>query len=229
MILPFLLVVSLASPTAEAAPTWLATASDNQGWVDFAWDPTWVLEGGWSHHLSPALRLEVDVAAPIVLVPDLGGLSGETGLSSRFTVRGGWGVEVGLNTGLALARDSLGDKLGWNADLRLRPGWAAERWSAGLDLGFRPTLATRFWPGEPVQDLFGDRPGSEIQSPWDGWVRFTGQRLRAGAAGTLALGNHGVFALSGGFEWTPQAQGLLANPQLGQLPFTVHALGGWRW
>jgi hypothetical protein len=165
------------------------------------------------------------------LLPEFGAWQLSLGLTGAWVSRSGLGATAGLHPDLRFARDSTGTKVAFGAALGTRPGYYAKTFSVALDALWSTAIATHMTHSEAVKDTFRDRyPGDASgDHPQDGWYAFSSHRLRFGAAGGLVVGHAGAIHGSFGFAYTPQVQGIVANPPYAPLPFYVNAGGSYRW
>ncbi len=231
-------LLTLVGLAAASSPLDLARPPGLRGWSRFAWDPTWTLAFGAGHPLPTGGRVErleahAEAVLPIVLLPAFNSGALWAGASGRLG-GGGFGLDLGADTGLIRAESELGRQLGWSVDLWARPGLHGRVGDLALDVGLRQGLATHLHHSAAVHDLYGDRypeggPTGAVTGPTDGWFRAPVERLRVGVLGGKLLGDHLGLSGGGGWEWTPQEQGIPSNPSIGQLPFTVRLDLELRW
>jgi hypothetical protein len=193
--------------------------------VGFAWDPAWAGELG---AVLPGPTLAgsptgwtVDLRLPLALLWPPAGAALEGGLQGRWGED--WGVGAGATSWLAWGRSDLGSTLGWGTDLLARPGWTGERLAAAIELGWHQAWLGWVRHSDAVMDLYGDRPGSPHTAHRSTLLAVPAARLRAGLAGGWAWGEVAALGLGGTFAWTPGSLGMVANPSLGWLPFTMRA------
>jgi hypothetical protein len=204
---------------ALASPPERAPQQASRAWVAGGWDPTWVVELGAGHTVwRETLEAYALLKAPLVLAP-AGGLEAGLGLDVQPDL-GAWRVASGLDVRVAFAASELGRQLGYGLDLWVRPGRALGPVVLAAELGLRQGLATRVWHSEAAQAMGGVR---------DGWLAAPVRRLRVGGLAAWQLSEPVALGVSGGFESTPGALGIPANPSLGQLPFTFTASVEVRW
>lgn len=219
-----LLVLALAVPAAASSTTPLDPALRRAG-LGFAWDPAWVGELGLVLP-GPALAgaqtgWTADLRLPLALLWPPAGAELEGGLQGRWGES--WGVGAGATSWLAWGRSDLGATVGWGTDLVARPGWTGARLSTALELGWHQSWLGWIRHSDAVMDLYGDRPGSVHDARRSVLLAAPAARLRAGLAGGWAWGEAVALGLGGTFEWTPGTLGMVANPSLGWLPFTMRA------
>ncbi len=232
------LTVILARPVAAQTP-W-AGPVQNQVVAGVGWDSTWLAETGYARALPVRLgnagsAAEVRLALPVVLVPGLSGGTAESGLTTLFRHPSHLGASAAVDTGLSWATDSLGDKVAWVGQVSVRPGYYADRFSVAADLTWRTSLATHISHSDAVHDLFDDRypdgtePADTVDGPRSGWYALAANRLRLGLAAATRVGRAASLYAVGGWELTPQAQGIHNLPPIHSLQFTFRLGGGWRW
>jgi hypothetical protein len=199
------------------------------------WDPIWVVELGYAVPVGPWGPQPVELLASLTLpVAALGGLNLKlnAGVAALFEVHEGFGVGSAIFSGMTLTSDPTGRKLAVPLQLNVQPGYFAERWYVALDLAWRAALTTYVWHADAIEALYDDRypgAGPNEAGPRNGWYALPANRLRLGVVGQLMIANgFGVFA-NGGFEYTPQAQGIVMNGELGQVPFYALFGGYFRW
>ena len=221
----------LAAPCAAQLPIVSNTIADHRVFVTFGWDPVWVGALGYSRALRDFIgqndaAFDIVVTVPPRLLAGLGAWKIAAGVTALFVGSSDVGSTAGVHTSLAHTRDDTGTKLAWGAALVLQPGYYGDGWAIAADGGWRGALATYMKHSQAIRDLFGDRYGDAANGsndgPRDGWYRFTANRLCAGLVGGGG-GQTLAFFGAGGFEYTIQRQGILASPQLGQLPFYLDA------
>jgi hypothetical protein len=239
-LLTCLLLLAPVGASANNLPLITRTIPDHRLWLSLGWESTWAVGLGHARGLRGLLggrdaQLEVSALLPLVLLPrfEAGRLS--VGMSTLLRAEGRFDINVGANTGLALANDPTGRKLAMLAGFVARPGYYGERGSVALDLGWQGALATYFWHSDLVRDTFEERypEGTDVpgatRGPSNGWSLLTASRLRAGAVGGYRLSDSVALFGGGGFEYTPNELGLISAPMLGRLPFYIHLGGDYRW
>lgn len=224
--------------------------------VSFGWDPVWVVGIAYARAVRDVGghdgSLEVTLHFPPVLLRDLDAWKLSVGATGLFVAsRSDLGLAAGAHTSLAATHDATGRKLAWAFDLTLHPGVYGTDGTIALDCGWRQGLATSMHHADAVRDLFAERyggadstripaqrvahsgadaaPDAAAAGPHDGWFRFPARRFRLGLAGACRFGGTTGLQAAVGFERTAQKQGIVANPTLGQLPFTLQAGVEGRW
>ena len=207
--------------------------------ASFGWDPTWLVGLGYAHRVPPlggrySAQVDAVLAVPLVLIPELnaGKLTG--GVQALLLGHGRLGTVAGAHTGLTLANDPTGTKVGWGLELNVQPGYFAPTWSIAIDLAWRTALATYIAHAERVRDTFDDRypdgaPAGAQDGPRDGWYFLPANRFHVGAAGGFVIAARTALSLAGGFDYTPQVEGVLVNPAIGGMPFYARLEGDYRW
>jgi hypothetical protein len=207
-----------------------------RAWAGSSWDPTLTVDAGGSYEVGrvrPRLRLVADAAfrAPVVLLPGFDAWQLAFGATGLWSAPCGFGVAAGLHPDVRLAHDATGTKVAFGASLGARPGYYGRSFSAALDLVWSTAVATHVAHADAVEDTFRDRypNGQPGAGPEDGFYAFSSHRFRVGAAGGVAVGRsvavHGAF----GFSFTPQVDGIVANPPISPMPFYAGAGGAYRW
>ncbi len=128
------------------------------------------------------------------------------------------------SVGLVSARNSRIDAVALRLPLALSVAWWAETWFVGTVLGYAPTLATHVRHRAASKAAFEDRyPGGGEAGPRHGWYRARSHVLRAGLEGGGLI--RGRVSLFGGAGFGSPVGGLtlVSFPDVGRLPFFVHA------
>lgn len=204
---------------AAAAP--LAHADEGSVvWASGGFASTWVVQAGGGRHLTPTLRLDVQLETPIVRPLVMGGrLAVGSTLVTRFNE---WFVlGARLEVGVPWSSDFLGSWVGVDGRLSVLPTLARPGWSVAASFSVMPTFGVSWAPSLVVRDLFGDRDGSAVQSPTARGVGLSAFRLEAGLASRVLLGGARVtwwLTGAGGLVVTPGPFELSAPPS-STLPF----------
>lgn len=241
---PLVLVIALSvlsfQSVASAQVAFVGTEpSARRVWTAGGWDPVWVTSFGYAAALgAPSayrpITGDLALTVPVFVQPDVRAWKLTTGASTLFRLPApGLAVAVSLRATAAIAHDPTGTKLGIGYELVAQPGFYGRLWTLALDLAWRAVPVAHFWHSAVVRDLFHDRhdlPASDAQGPpEDGWYRFAANRVRIGGAAGRRLGSRAAASVAAAYEHTFQAQGIIANPSFGQLPFYVLAGGDYRW
>lgn len=191
----------LASSTAPLAHV----DEDSIAWLSGGFSSTWVVQIGGGKHVTPRLRLDVQLETPIVRPLVMGGrLAVGSTLVTRFNE---WFVlGARLEVGAPWASDFLGSWVGVDARLSVLPALSRPTWSLAVSLSVMPTIGVSWTPSLVVRDLFGDREGSAVQSPTARGIGPSAFRLEAGLATRVLLGGAQLK------WWLTGAGGLVATP-----------------
>lgn len=229
-----------ATAKADPKPVVSAKIPEHAVGASFGYDPTWVVglnyAHGWRHVLGQHdARLDISLDAPAVLIPTGLNWKAAVGFTGLFAVRERFRIAAQANTGIATAKNVLGTKLGWIVHLGARPGYYDEHGHFAADIAYRTALATRVWHSDVVAGTFDDRYPDDSyaalaeKGPRDGWYGLRAHRIRLGFTGGVQAGGVFAFHIGGGFQYIPQARGIVMNPPLGTFPFYANVGIDIRW
>jgi hypothetical protein len=239
----WLVALALGLVSSTAAADMVLVSSDvpeHRLMLVVGWDQTWVAGLGYGQELSsrPAggqIELQGQLTVPVLNVPEFDAAKLGIGAQSLWFGGSGLGVAAGIETSWVVTDDPTGTKLGWLGGVSARPGYYAESGAVALDLAWQEGILTYMHHSSTVKELFRDRypDGQEVRNvdlgPDDGWYRFTVRRLRLGVAGGYVFSAPFAAHALVGFDYSPEVEGIIANPSIGGMPFYAKLGGDYRW
>jgi hypothetical protein len=234
LFIAFSMVALLASATHASEVVVSHQPAQQSLWLDFGWEPTWILQIGYTHPLKTDWPSAIHGAltVPLVLAPRLNAWKLAAGSQTLAPLYRNWRMTVYGGAVSVRAQDATGTKTGFGGELALRPGHYAGRWAVAADLHARHILSSWFTHSRAAQDLFNDRYPDRVNgsiAPKNGWYANPSSTFGAGVAGGGMISHRISIWGRGGYAWIPQAQGIAVNPSIGQLPFYIHSAVGYQW
>lgn len=215
-------------------------APDHRLVMTVGWDQTWVAGLAYgqalrSRYAGAQIELQGQLSVPVLNIPELDAAKLEVGTQWSWFGRSGLGLATGIQTAWVVTDDPTGTKFGWLGGVSARPGYYTGSGVLALDLAWQEGIATYMSHSSNVKELFRDRypegqdvPNADL-APDDGWYRFAVRRLRLGVAGAYVFSAPFAAHALAGFDYSPQVEGVIANPSIGGMPFYTKLGGDYRW
>jgi hypothetical protein len=208
--------------------------------IEFAAYPEFFLELEYQYVFKNlADRIDVTLHAvfgmPMFLIPKGDSFHFETGASVRFFKWKGLALTGSLMTAFSTAGSRAGFYVNWRFSLGFLAGYFVRKWFIGLQCTWTPTVATYVVHSDWARDAFEDRypVGTDLThvagAPSDGWYAGGSHRIMIGMTVGGTIKRLVTPYLAGGFSYEPNAQGLVAFPDIGMLPFYVQTGVKFHW
>lgn len=214
---------------ADALPitSRLKRTNPNSVGLAFGMDGAWVLDAAFAHRFLRVfpnrfpLQLEARVSQPLSFITDYGGTRLGGTASALFYARNGLGVSAGVGPDVVFSRNVHTSQFAFGAEAFLRPGYWGDWGMIALDASYRFGYATCIIHRAPVDALYGDRYPGASTGPNEGCLSPAAQRLRTGllVAVISPANGFGGAHLAGGFQYTPQVDGIISSYPMTAVPF----------
>lgn len=199
-----------------------------------AFEPVPLVEVGYIRPGALVVRqrpidLGASLEAPLFLIPRAQDVRVVVAARAPAIVAGRFQLGAALSAFFATATDSLATSRAFGFAASATPRYVAERWFAGARLEVRSTALLHLTNSDLARSAYADRydhgatnaPDPSIPrltAPHDGWYAWTAGRALLGLEAGRRLGAALVLTAGAGAWWAPQAEGLYAALETGQIP-----------